>query len=40
MLDEFLDVGATKFVLFPFAEPDNWIAEIKTVAQVALPRQT
>ena len=40
MFNEFLDVGATKFVLFPFAEPDDWVAEIEAVAQVVLPRQT
>jgi len=40
LINEYLSVGASKFVLFPFAEPPDWHAEIESLAQVALPLQT
>ncbi len=40
MLDEYLAVGASKFVLFPFTEPADWHRELNALAQVALPLQT
>lgn len=40
LVKEYLSVGASKFVLFPFAEPDDWHTEIEELAQVALPLQT
>lgn len=40
MLDEYIAVGASKFVLFPFGEPDDWHHELETLAQAALPLQT
>ena len=39
MIDAYLDVGASKFVLFPFAEPDDWHAELESLAPV-LDKQT
>jgi probable F420-dependent oxidoreductase len=40
LVNEYLSVGASKFVLFPFAEPDDWQAELDALAQVALPLQS
>ena len=40
MLNEYLAVGASKFVLFPFTEPADWHRELDALAQVALPLQT
>ena len=40
MLDEYIDVGASKFVLFPFTEPVDWHSELDALAQAALPLQT
>ncbi|MDG2027712.1 MAG: LLM class flavin-dependent oxidoreductase [Acidimicrobiales bacterium] len=40
LVNEYLSVGASKFVLFPFAEPEDWTAELDALAQVALPLQT
>jgi probable F420-dependent oxidoreductase len=40
LVSEYLSVGASKFVLFPFAEPDDWRSELEALAQVALPLQT
>jgi probable F420-dependent oxidoreductase len=40
LVKEYLSVGASKFVLFPFAEPADWHAELEDLAQVALPLQT
>ncbi len=39
MVDAFIDVGATKFVLLPFAEPPDWHAELETLAPI-LEKQT
>ena len=39
MIDAYLGVGASKFVLFPFAEPDDWHAELEQLAPV-LEKQT
>ncbi|MDE0607324.1 MAG: LLM class flavin-dependent oxidoreductase [Acidimicrobiaceae bacterium] len=40
MLNEYISVGASKFVLFPFTEPADWHRELDTVAQLAMPLQT
>ncbi len=40
LVKEYLSVGASKFVLFPFDEPDDWHAEIEGLGQVTLPLQT
>ncbi len=40
MINDFVDVGASKFVLFPFAEPDNWNRELEALAETVLPLQT
>ncbi len=40
MINEFLEVGASKFVLFPFAEPDDWTLELEAVADTVLALQT
>lgn len=39
LVDQYLAVGASKFVLFPAAEPEDWTAELEALAQVALPLQ-
>ncbi len=39
MVDAFVDVGASKFVLLPFAEPGDWHAELETLAPI-LEKQT
>ena len=39
-LRSFVDVGATKFVLFPLDEPDNWQGTLNAVADECLPLQT
>ena len=40
LVNAYVEIGATKFVLFPFAEPDDWHAELETLAEAALPLQT
>ena len=40
MIDAFVEAGATKFVAFPFAEPENWHAELEDLASAILPKQT
>lgn len=43
MIDRFVDVGTTKFVVLPIVEPNGeagWIAELDAAAQILLPRQT
>ena len=40
LVQAYLEVGASKFVLFPFGEPDDWTAELESLAEVALPLQT
>ncbi len=40
LINDYLSVGASKFVLFPFAEPEDWHGEIEALAQVTLPLQT
>lgn len=43
MIDRFVAVGTTKFVILPIVEPDGpeaWIAHLETAAPVVLPRQT
>ena len=37
---EYLDAGASKFVLFPFGEPGDWTAELERLAEAELPLQT
>ncbi len=40
MLEAFIEVGASKFVLFPAAEPDDWVAELEAAANATLSLQT
>jgi probable F420-dependent oxidoreductase len=37
---DFIDVGASKFVLIPVNEPDDWPVELEEVAAELLPMQT
>lgn len=39
-LKEMVDAGASKFVVLPFAEPDDWTAELEALADAVLPLQT
>jgi probable F420-dependent oxidoreductase len=39
LINEYLSAGASKFVLFPFAEPDDWHAELEALGQMTLPLQ-
>jgi probable F420-dependent oxidoreductase len=39
-LTEFIDAGASKFVLIPVAEPDDWTTELEQLAADILPLQT
>jgi probable F420-dependent oxidoreductase len=38
-LEEFIDAGASKFVVVPLAEPDDWNDELAAVADTVLPLQ-
>lgn len=43
LIDQFVAVGSTKFVVVPLSEPvgaDTWVSELESAAQVLLPRQT
>ena len=43
LIDQFVDVGTTKFVVLPIVEPDGpegWTAELEAAATTLLPRQT
>ena len=40
LIHAYLEVGASKFVLFPFGEPDDWTAELETLAEATLGLQT
>lgn len=40
LINEYLSVGASKFVLFPFGEPADWTGELEALADAALPLQT
>ena len=40
MLEAFVDAGASKFVVMPFSEPDDWTAEVESLAEIVLPLQT
>ncbi|MCY3850514.1 MAG: LLM class flavin-dependent oxidoreductase [Acidimicrobiaceae bacterium] len=40
LLNEYIAVGASKFVLFPFTEPADWRRELDALAQLAMPLQT
>jgi probable F420-dependent oxidoreductase len=40
LIDAYVDVGASKFVLLPFGEPDDWGRELELLADAVLPRQT
>ncbi len=37
---DFIDVGASKFVLIPVTEPDDWTRELEELAAELLPMQT
>ncbi len=38
-LKELVDAGASKFVVLPFTEPDDWAAELAALAEAVLPLQ-
>jgi len=43
LIDQFVDVGTTKFVVLPIVEPqgpEGWTEELEAAAQMLLPRQT
>jgi len=40
MIAGFIEAGASKFVMFPVAEPDGWTAELTTLAETTLHLQT
>jgi hypothetical protein len=43
VIDQFVDVGTTKFVVLPIVEPggpEAWRKELEAAAQALLPRQT
>ena len=40
LLIEYLNLSTSKFVLFPFSEPDEWYREIEDLAAAALPLKT
>ena len=40
LIDAYVEVGASKFVLFPFGEPDDWGRELEMLADAVLPRQS
>ena len=37
---EFIDVGASKFILVPYIEPDSWLKELESLAEATLELQT
>ncbi|MDH3753496.1 MAG: TIGR03619 family F420-dependent LLM class oxidoreductase [Acidimicrobiia bacterium] len=39
-IEEFVDAGASKFVIMPFTEPDDWTAELDALAEAVLHIQT
>jgi len=39
-IKEFSDVGASKFILVPYIEPDNWKIELENLAEAVLGLQT
>tara|TARA_Y100000996_G_C22536361_1_gene648395 strand:- start:192 stop:1106 length:915 start_codon:yes stop_codon:yes gene_type:complete len=39
-IKEFSDVGASKFILVPYIEPDNWKVELENLAEAVLGLQT
>ena len=39
-IKEFIDVGASKFILVPYIEPDNWTVELEDLADSVLQLQT
>lgn len=36
-VEAFIEVGASKFVIVPFSEPENWTPELETLAELLLP---
>lgn len=40
LLRRFVDIGASKFVVVPVEEPDDWTAELEELAGVLVPLQT
>ncbi len=40
LIERFVEVGASKFVLIPVTEPDSWTGELETMADALLPLQT
>ena len=40
MVQRFVDVGGSKFVVIPISEPDDWDAHLAEVAEALLPLQT
>jgi hypothetical protein len=40
MIREHIEVGGSKFVVIPIAEPDDWDIHLAEVADALLPMQT
>lgn len=40
LLQRFIDIGASKFVVVPLTEPDDWTAHLEGVARLVLPLET
>jgi hypothetical protein len=40
MIERHVQVGGSKFVVIPLAEPDDWTAHLAEVAEALLPLQT
>ena len=39
-IKEFIDVGASKFILVPYIEPEDWLTELESLAEATLELQT
>jgi hypothetical protein len=39
-IKEFIDAGASKFILVPYIEPDDWLMELESLAEATLELQT
>ena len=37
---EFIDAGATKFILVPYVEPKDWVIELESLAENTLHLQS
>ena len=39
-IKEFIDAGASKFILVPYIEPEDWLTELESLAEATLELQT